>query len=399
MKRTMKWAIAALVLVLIAGGALRAIGARKAQQAKLAAGAGAAAETVVELSATDVVRVARRALAETLPVSGTLRAVDSAQVKARVAGELIGLAVREGDTVTAGQVIARIDPVEYQSRMRQAQEQADSSRAQAEVAQRTFDNNKALVEQGFISRTALETSQSNLNSALSTHRAALAAVEMTRKSLDDTVLKSPIAGQVAQRLAQSGERVAIDAKIIEVVDLSRIEVEATLAAADSVAVRVGQRATLQIEGGGVADPKSGERTVGASVVRVNPSAQAGSRSVLVYLRLDRSTGFRQGLFAQGTIDVGRTETLALPLTAVRTDKPAPYVQVVIDGRIAHRPVETGLRGQLDGQTMVAVRGIEEGAVVVAGSLGPLRQGTAVRLTPVSAAAAPAPAAAAARSAP
>jgi RND family efflux transporter MFP subunit len=220
---------------------------------------------------------------------------------------------------------------------------------------------------------------------------------MTRKSLDDTVLKSPIAGQVAQRLAQSGERVAIDAKIIEVVDLSRIEVEATLAAADSVAVRVGQRATLQIEGGGGVDPKSGERTVGASVVRVNPSAQAGSRSVLVYLRLDRSTGFRQGLFAQGTIDVGRTETLALPLTAVRTDKPAPYVQVVIDGRIAHRPVETGLRGQLDGQTMVAVRGIEEGAVVVAGSLGPLRQGTAVRLTPVTAAAAPA--AAAARSAP
>ncbi|MDM0068297.1 efflux RND transporter periplasmic adaptor subunit [Variovorax sp. J31P207] len=399
MKRTMKWAIAVLVLVLIAAGALRAIGARKAQQAKLAAGTGSAAtETVVELSATDVVRVARRELAETLPVSGTLRAVDSAQVKARVAGELIGLTVREGDTVAAGQVIARIDPVEYQSRMRQAQEQADSSRAQAEVAQRTFDNNKALVEQGFISRTALETSQSNLNSALSTHRAALAAVEMTRKSLDDTVLKSPIAGQVAQRLAQSGERVAIDAKIIEVVDLSRIEVEATLAAADSVAVRVGQRATLQIEGGGVADPKSGERTVGASVVRVNPSAQAGSRSVLVYLRLDRSTGFRQGLFAQGTIDVGRTETLALPLTAVRTDKPAPYVQVVIDGRIAHRPVETGLRGQLDGQTMVAVRGIEEGAVVVAGSLGPLRQGTAVRLTPVSAAAAPAPAASA-RSAP
>jgi len=397
MKRTMKWAIAVLVLVLIAGGALRAIGARKAQQAKLAAGTGTAAETVVELSATDVVRVARRELTETLPVSGTLRAVDSAQVKARVAGELIGLTVREGDTVSAGQVIARNDPVEYQSRMRQAQEQADSARAQAEVAQRTFDNNKALVDQGFISRTALETSQSNLNAALSTHRAALAAVEMTRKSLDDTVLKSPIAGQVAQRLAQSGERVAIDAKIIEVVDLSRIEVEATLAAADSVAVRVGQRATLQIEGGGGVDPKSGERTVGASVVRVNPSAQAGSRSVLVYLRLDRSTGFRQGLFAQGTIDVGRTETLALPLTAVRTDKPAPYVQVVIDGRIAHRPVETGLRGQLDGQTMVAVRGIEEGAVVVAGSLGPLRQGTAVRLTPVTAAAAPA--AAAARSAP
>ena len=382
MKRSIKWVVAALILILVAGGALRAIHALKAQQAALASSA--RAETVIELTAADVVRATRRELAETLAVSGTLKAVDSAQVKARVAGELSGLTVREGDSVRAGQVIARIDPTEYHSRMRQAQEQADSARAQAEVAQRTYDNNKALVDQGFISRTALDTSQSNLNAALSTHRAALAAVDVARKSLDDTVLKSPITGQVSQRLAQSGERVAIDARIIEVVDLSRIEVEATLAAADSVAVRVGQRATLQIEGG-ANSARSADRSVGAAVARVNPSAQAGSRSVMVYLQLDRAEGFRQGLFAQGTIDVGRSDVLALPLTAVRTDKPEPYVQLVIDGRIVHRPVETGLRGQADGQTMVAVRGIDDGAVVVAGSVGALRDGTAVRLAPIAAA--------------
>jgi RND family efflux transporter MFP subunit len=268
--------------------------------------------------------------------------------------------------------------------VRQAQEQAESARAQAEVAQRTYDNNKALVEQGFISRTALDTSQSNLNAARSTHRAALAAVEMAHKSLSDTVLTSPIDGQVAQRLAQNGERVSVDARVIEVVDLSRIEVEATLSAADSVAVRVGQRAALQIEGSGGLGPSGAERSVGASVVRVNPSAQAGSRSVLVYLRLDRSDGFRQGLFAQGTLDVGRTEALALPLSAVRIDKPAPYVQMVIEGRIAHRQVKTGARGQVGGQTLVSVQGIDEGALVVAGSVGPLREGTAVRLAPATA---------------
>lgn len=385
MKRSLviKWAVAALVLVLLAAGVLRAIEARRAQQAAVAAAA-KPAEAVVQLSPADVVRATRRELAQTLAISGTLKAVDSALVKARVAGELIGLTVREGDAVTAGQVVARIDPVEYQSRVRQAQEQADSARAQAEVAQRTYDNNKALVDQGFISRTALDTSQSNLNAALSTHRAALAAVEMAHKLLNDTVLKSPLTGQVAQRLAQPGERVAVDARVIEVVDLSRIELEATLAAADSVAVRVGQRATLQIEGSGAAEPASADRKVGASVVRINPSAQAGSRSVLVYLRLDRSAGFRQGLFAQGSIDVGRVEGLALPLSAVRIDKPAPYVQMVIEGRIAHRAVQTDQRGQVDGQTLVAVRGVEDGAVVVAGSVGPLREGTAVRMAPVAA---------------
>jgi RND family efflux transporter MFP subunit len=372
MKRFFKWAIAALILVLVIGGVLRALDARKARQAALAAST-QAAETVIELSGADVARVERRELTQTLPVSGTLKAVDSALVKARVPGELTGLTVREGDTVEAGQVIARIEPIEFHSRMRQAQEQADSARAQVEIAQRNFDNNRALVEQGFISRTALETSQSSLNAALATHRAALAAVEVARKSLDDTVLKSPITGQVSQRFAQPGERVGVEARVIEVVDLSRIEVEATLAAADSVAVRVGQRAALRIEGSG--------QDAGATVARVNPAVQAGSRSVLVYLRLDDSAGFRQGLFAQGAIDVGRAEALTLPLSAVRTDKPLPYVQLVNEGRVTHRQVEIGLRSQVDGQTMVAVRGVDEGAVVVAGSVGALREGTAVRLGP------------------
>ena len=382
MNRGLKWGIAALVVVLVAGGVFRAIGARKAQS--VAATTAAPAETVVQLAASDVVKVARRELAQTLAVSGTLRAVDSATVKARVAGELTGLTVREGDTVTAGQIIGRIEPTEYESRLRQAQEQAGSANAQAEVAQRAYDNNKALVDQGFISKTALDTSQSNLNAARSTHRAALAAVDVTRKSLNDTVLRSPIAGQVAQRLVQSGERVAIDARIIEVVDLRNIEVEAALTAADSIAVRVGQRATLQIEGSATnatnaANAANADGTVGATVARVNPSAQAGSRSVLVYLRLDRATGFRQGLFAQGRIDVGRSVALALPLSAVRIDKPVPYVQVVAEGRVVHRAVQTGLRGQVEGQTMVAVTGVDDGTLVVAGTVGPLREGTAVRL--------------------
>ncbi|MDM0111893.1 efflux RND transporter periplasmic adaptor subunit [Variovorax sp. J22R133] len=375
MKRWIPWTVAVVAVAVVAGGALRAVKARKAQQVV----ATAPAEMPVTLLPADVLRAESRDMAQTLPVSGTLRAVDWAVVKARVAGELSGLTVREGDPVRAGQVIARIDSAEYESRVRQAQEQADSARAQADVAQRNYDNNKALVDQGFISRTALETSQSNLNSARATHRAALAGVEVARKALNDTVLRSPIDGQVAARLAQPGERMAIDGKVIEVVDLSHVEVEATLSAADSVAVRVGQRASLEIEGSGTADPQKSQRQVGATVVRVNPSAQAGSRSVLVYLRLDRNEGLRQGLFAQGSIEIGRTKAIALPLSAVRVDKPAPYVQVIVEGRVVHRPVQTGQRGKVDGQPFVSVTGIDDGAMVVAGTIGQLREGTPVRL--------------------
>ena len=364
-----RWVVLVLVLVLAAAGVLRVVSARKQQQAAAAA---APVQAVAELAAGDVVRADVVDLAQGLPVSGSLRAVNSAVVKARTAGELQGLTVREGDTVAAGQVLARIDATEPQARLRQAREQAEAARAQIDTAQRQFDNNKALVDQGFISRTALDTSLNSLNAARATHQAALAAADLARKSLDDTVLRAPIAGVVSQRLAQPGERVGIDTRVVEVVDLRRLELEATLSAADSVQVRAGQSAQLQVEG--AAQP------VAARVARINPSAQAGSRSVLAYLALDDASGLRQGLFAQGRIATGSTSALGVPLTAVRTDKPAPYVQVVENGAIAHKPVQPGVRGEAGKDTLVAVSGIAPGATVVRGHVGPLREGTPVRFT-------------------
>ncbi len=378
-RRFVKWTLLLLAVVVLAGGGWRWLQARKAQQAAAATTAAAAkTQNIIELTAGDVVEVRPRDLARGLPIAGSLKVVNSVVLKARVAGELQGLRVREGDAVQAGQVIANIDPIEVQARVKQAQEQADAARTQIDIAQRQYDNNKALVNQGFISGTALDTSQATLQSALATHRAALAAVDMARKSLDDTVLRSPLTGQVAQRLAQPGERVAVDTRIVEIVDLRQMELEASLAASDSLNVRIGQTATLQIEGSG--------RPVGARVVRINPSTQAGSRSVLVYLAVDAVPGLRQGLFAQGALDVGRGTSLSVPLAAVRTDKPVPYVQVVDHQRIVHKPVQTGVRGVADGETMVEISGVEAGTRVLQGSLGPLADGTAVRFT----AAAPAP---------
>jgi hypothetical protein len=120
--------------------------------------------------------------------------------------------------------------------------------------------------------------------------------------------------------------------------------------------------------------------VTARVARINPSAQAGSRSVLVYLAIDNPAGLRQGMFAQGSLGTGTASGLAVPLSAVRTDKPLPYVQVVETNRVAHKSVQTGARGQADNELMVAVQGIAAGAVVIKGSAGPLREGTAVRFT-------------------
>ena len=394
MKRWIPWMAAAIVVVLLGSGVWRALAARQAQQKALAEASSPQqrAQAPLQLAADEIVTVRRQNLPLGVPVSGSLRAVDSAMVKARVGGELQGLTVREGDSVKAGQEVARIDPTESRARLRQAQQQADAAKSQVDINQRQYDNNRALVDQGFISATALVTSQASLESARASYQAALAAADVARKALEDTVLRSPIAGQVAQRLAQPGERVAVDARIIEVVDLSRLELEARLSPADSLAVRVGQKATLTMEGSAAPVP--------ATVVRISPSAQSGSRTVPVYLKVDRTQGemlLRQGLFVQGTLDTGHADVLAVPLDAVRTDKPAPYLQTVKDGKVAYVDVRTGARAAVNGQMLVAVEGVPEGTQVISGRMGQLREGTAVAAA--NPGAATASAAAASRTAP
>ena len=383
MSRWLKTALVLLTLIAVVALGWRGYAARQAaRQAQSAP----VKDPVIELSAIDLATAHVVGLTSGLPISGALKAVNSAIVKARVPGELQGLTVREGDTVQAGQVIARVESTEYADRVRQAQQQADAAKAQVEIAQRQVDNNAALVRQGFISKTAADNSLASLNTAQANHRAAQAGIDVLRKSLADTVLRAPISGQVLQRLAQPGERVAPEARIVEIVDLSRLELEASISPADSVAVRVGQQALLRIEG--VAQP------VAATVARINPSAQAGSRSVLIYLTVAAQPGLRQGLFAQGQLATETQRALAVPLNAVRTDKPLPYVQVVEGDRIAHRTVQTGVRGEVDGELWVAVQGVADGARLLRGAAGVVREGTQVKL---AAPVAPASAAQGARS--
>ena len=372
MKSWLKWLIVALVLVALAAGAWRLLSGRQAQKIALEAQQAAQKrQAVVELAAADLVRLKTVDLVQGLAIAGPLRATNTAFVKARVAGELQGLSLREGDRVTAGQVVARIEATESQARVRQAQQQAEAARAQVDIARRGFENNRSLVEQGFISKTALETSLANLSAAEASYRAAQAGAELAAKALDDTVLRAPMAGVVAQRLAQPGERVAIDTRILEIVDLSRLELEASISPADSLRVKAGQVARLTIEGA--------TATLAAKVVRVNPSALSGSRAVLAYLSVQPNPGLRQGLFAQGTLATGTVSVLAAPLNAVRTDKPLPYVQLIQDGAVLHQTVELGARGESDGQSLVGLKGVSENALMLSGTVGSLRAGTRVKL--------------------
>lgn len=385
MKRWMKWAIPVVAVLVLGGFVARSIKMKKQDEA---AAVGAPAAPVLELAAADVIVLRPLELTRTLAVSGGLKAVNTAVVKAKVAAEIKSLTVREGDSVKAGQVIGQLDTAEYDLRLRQAEQTAASARAQLDIAKRALENNRALVAQGFISPTGLETSVSNEAAAQASWQAAAAAAGLARKSRADSVLVAPISGVVSQRMAQPGERVGVDVRIIEVVDLSRIELEAAVAPEDVGGVQVGHVARLSVDG--LAEPAT------ATVVRINPSTQSGTRAVLVYLALQPQPGLRQGLFARGSIEMQRKTALAVPVAAVRIDQAQPYVLAVQNGKVALRSVGLGLRGEatLDGraESMVELTsGAQAGDTLLRATAGAVRDDTVVKLpgagAPVAASAA------------
>ena len=369
MKRALKWLIPLLVLLLLGGVVWRTLQARKAEQAALAQPAAALA---LDLAPSDVLFARQVELSRLLEVSGGLKAVNSAVIKAKVSAEVKAITVREGDSVKRGQVLGQLDTAELLLRLRQAEQTASSASAQRDIARRALENNRALVAQGFISATGLETSVSNDAAAQASYLAAQAATGLARKSLGDAVLTAPISGLVSQRLVQPGEKVSPDTKLLEIVDLSRIELEAAIAPEDIAALKLGSPATLRIDG--LAEP------VTAHVARINPSAQAGSRAVMAYLAVDAHPALRQGLFAKGSIQTARKQALAVPLSAVRTDQALPYVLQVLGDKAVLTTVQLGLRGEVAGQPWVEISaGLADGAQVLGASVGTVRDGTPVRL--------------------
>ncbi|NDY89978.1 efflux RND transporter periplasmic adaptor subunit [Ideonella livida] len=338
-------------------------------------GAGAAAPApapaALALQPADVVRAERLTLREEAQYSGSLRAARTAWVKSRAAGELLMLDVREGQAVSAGQVVARLDPADLDWRLRQAEQQAEVARAQLEIAERALANNRGLVGQGFISATALETTVANAQAARASLQAAQAGVELARRARAEAELRSPLGGHVAQRLAQPGERVAADTRLLEIVDLGSLELEVALPAAEAVLLRPGQTGEAQVEGL--------ETPLAARLLRLSPAASTASRTLNAYFALPSHPALRQGLFLQLRLPRVAREVLAVPADALRQDQGETVVFRLEGDTLRRQPVRVGARGQgADGLWRVEVLdGLAPGQSLVAGRAGPVRAGQLV----------------------
>jgi len=370
MKFPLKWAVLLLVVIGLAWGITRALKARSTQQQAATVAAQALKLPITyALQAQDLITVESRAISQVEPVSGTVRAINAVTMRATSAAVVTRIDVYEGANVKAGQMLAQLDDGDARERLNQAQQQSNAAKSQLELAKRQRDNNRALVEKGFISSTALVSSDSNYATAQANHEAALAAQAIAKRSLLDAALRAPFSGVVTQRHVKAGERVAVNAPIIEIVDATQLEVEVLLPIAASGGLRIGQSASLTLE--------SKAQPVTAKVVRINPSVDTGSRSVRVYLSLPTGSA-RVGEFATGELMVGEIEGAAVPLDSVRTDQPSPYVQVIRDGKVVHTTVQILATGRLGDARFALVEPLPAGTTILSPSAGLIANGTAVK---------------------
>lgn len=390
MKRALL-ALGALVLVLAGGFLLLRPPAAVAPPAAARGSPGAAkpaadAANAIEFAPGDLYIVGTGTVARTIPVTGTLTPVNRTTVKAKVAGEVLEMAVREGTAVREGQLIARLDPTDFTLRLREREAQFRSAEAQVVQAQRTLENNRQLLEKHFISQNAFDNALSATEVAVAARDAAGAQLSQARKALADTRLFAPMAGIVAQRFVQIGEKVAVDGPVASLVDLSRMEIEAPVPASDIGAVRIGQPIALSIEG------IAGEQT--GRVVRINPGTQAGTRSIPIYIAVDfEDTRARAGMFAQGRLALEqRSGVLVVPVAAIRETGARQFVYLVEGDRLRERDVRLSLRDESARGAGGAVglvevlEGLKAGDRIVGVNLGALRAGSPVAVA--SGAAAP-----------
>ncbi|HEY1327288.1 MAG TPA: efflux RND transporter periplasmic adaptor subunit [Casimicrobiaceae bacterium] len=341
---TRRRAIGGLVVLLLVGALASAVALRAARKASEGNDLAKGAPVALQFTPSDLTHVEATPLARWLPVSGTLQPVRQAIVKAKVAGDVKQVTVREGESVRAGQVLARIDTTDLEAKLADRIGALESARAQLALAEKTRSMNVRLLNDKFISQNAFDSAESSFNVARGNVKSMEAQVQLARNALKDADAVSPLNGMVARRHVQPGEKVPMEAPLVTVVDLTDLEVQALVPAIDVPELRIGMPVQLTVDG-------FGDRRFTGRVERINPSTEAGTRAILVYVALsNQDATLRAGMFATGRIALAASAPApTLPIAAIRTEAGQNYVWVIDKGKLTRRIVMLGRRDEASGR--------------------------------------------------
>jgi len=366
--------IGAVVLALAGGGYMVMQGKKAPPPPAMAKGDdGKPKIEAYELSKGDVVAVEARALSINLPLSGSLAPLAQATVKSKTSGVVLESGLREGMKVSEGQVLARLDNADQAARVAQQQAMLDEANARLAMAVKNNLNSQALLKQNYISQNNYDTTQNTVALAQASVKSAQAQLQLTRNALGDTQIRSPMSGVISKRHVQAGEKLSPDMPVFTIVNLNQLTLEAQVPASEIPRVKVGQEVQFKVDG-------YQGRNFAGKVARISPTAEMGSRSMLVYISVDNSdSALSGGMFAKGAITTKKSNVMPIiPLAALRKDKEQDIVYKIEDGKVVSQPVKLGLRNEDDGIVEVT-DGLTGGATLVIGKLEGVKPGVKVRM--------------------
>ena len=365
----------------------------------------APAVPVMEVQATDVPRE--------VEAVGTLNAQDETVVSAEVEGRVARLAADMGDRVSKGSALVVLDAEKIRYRLeeqRAALEQARarlgargtelppiestpevaSALAQRKEAEQRLARAQQLADRKLLPAEDLERAQTQLEVARAAHDAALAAArnvhaeinarEAARRGaereLQDTTIRAPFDGVVAERLVTPGQFVRVQTPVMRIVSMHPLRLAAEIPERFAPAIRVGHVLSLRVD----AYP---DRAIEGRVTRLSPAVNLKSRAFAMEGEVPNPDGtLKPGTFARVRIVTDRVDrTIAVPVSAVQTRYGRSVVFVVKDGKLAASEVKLGDRL---GPRVEILEGISAGAVIVADNVEGLSDGLAVTPRPVQA---------------
>lgn len=294
-----------------------------------------------------------------LRATGTLQPARRAPLAFPVAGVVLEITREEGDTIGAGDVLARLDPIPFQTAV-------DQARAQVEYLEKSLARSRMLREQRALSDEEFDAQSAELSGAR-------ARLQLAEWNLERSVLRAPFAGFVSDRHVELGQVLGSGTPAYEVIELAELEVEAALPAGDLPRVDLERPVTIV-----AADDPRLRATGRIEHAPVRTDTRSGS--VPLRVRVDnRDRSLLPGMVAEARFAAkngpGATGELLVPLTAVRMDDLGAAVWRVSDDGTVTR-VEVAL-GPVRDDDVVVTRGLSAGDRIVDEAPDRLRDGDPV----------------------
>lgn len=333
----------------------------------------------------DTARAARHEVVDAITVVGNLIAEATVDVVPRVAGRIDNVAVKLGDRVTRGQLIAKIEDRELREQIRQAEAQLEVNKSTViarqndlKVQENVLERTKRLGEAGITPKQQVEDAESRFNSASSQVDVAKAQQLSTQARIDElkitlsnTTVLSPLDGFISKRNLDSGGFANANTAIVTVVDISTVRLVASLVEKGFNKITAGVSADVEV------DTFPGEQFKG-QVSRVAPVFDPATRTAAMEIEVP-NPGFRlkPGSYARVRLTVERrAEALTVPRNAVVDTEGKRGVYLVEAQTARFREVQTGL---IDSERIEITSGLNDGdRVVTVGALA-LRDGDRIVL--------------------